>query len=464
MKRWRYAGRGRGSRPSVSSGLGGLALVIAIAAGCDDGNDGNGDGGAEGLAGPSSGTMIPAATGCTNPSDSGPPPMGGLEPRQIAAAYGIDKLWDAGFRGQGRRVALIEFRQRLDKESFRKFFDCWGPFAIPNEIVVGGGSPPIPGGEANFDLEVLLAVAPGVERVDLFETASDSTPREQLAVLLAAALDPANTGGKLVHTISISFADCEVSWSQTDLDAANAQLRRAAELGVKVFVSQGDAGSPSFFLDRETGKAQCVPWPAPAMPPHDVQLGVSFPPSSPWVTAVGGTELAINGRIPESGSPDGGTVTNEVVWNQPASGGRHWAGSGGLSKIFSVSDAPWQEALGLAGRFHRPDVSALAGSPKYTGGGIGTSGSAPFVAGAMMVVDSYLVGHGVEPPGFLNPILYELALTDYERVFFDVVDGNNDVYDLGCCYAKRGYDVASGLGSIRFDELAEVLLERAGAR
>lgn len=48
------------------------------------------------------------------------------------------------------------------------------------------------------------------------------------------------------------------------------------------------------------------------------------------------------------------------------------------------------------------------------------------------------------------------------RVFRDVVDGNNDVYDLGCCYAKPGYDMASGLGSIRFDQLADVLLERAG--
>lgn len=37
-------------------------------------------------------------------------------------------------------------------------------------------------------------------------------------------------------------------------------------------------------------------------------------------------------------------------------------------------------------------------------------------AGAMTVVDSYLIGHGVEPPGFLNPILYELALSDYARV------------------------------------------------
>jgi len=48
---------------------------------------------------------------------------------------------------------------------------------------------------------------------------------------------------------------------------------------------------------------------------------------------------------------------------------------------------------------------------------------------------------------------------DYDAVspvvFFDVVDGNNDVYDLGCCQAEHGYDTASGLGAIRFDELAD---------
>ena len=38
-----------------------------------------------------------------------------------------------------------------------------------------------------------------------------------------------------------------------------------------------------------------------------------------------------------------------------------------------------------------------------------------------------------------------------------MVDGDNDIVGLGCCSAAPGYDTASGLGSIRFDQLAAVL-------
>ncbi|MEW6268479.1 MAG: hypothetical protein AB1689_04185 [Thermodesulfobacteriota bacterium] len=428
----------------------GLAMVIALAAACGDRTS----------TAPAA-RAIPAAAGCTNPSYSGPPPGGGLEPRQIAAAYGIDRLWDAGYRGQGMRVALIEPGERLDLEKFRAFSDCWGPFDVPHETVVGGGTPAELGGEPNFDSQVLLALAPGIERLDLFESATDS--HDQYALLLAAALEPANTGGELVDAMSISFGTCEAGWSQADVDAIDAQLRRAAELGVKVFVAGGDSGSLGSYPDPQGGPRRCVPHPVPREMPFGVELAIAFPASSPWATAVGGTELAIDGRVPEEGAPAGGTVTNEIVWNQEVGGGR-FAGGGGMSTLFPVIDAPWQRALGIEGRLHRPDVSAMAGSPKFPNGGIGTSGASPLTAAGIMVVDSFLAGHGVEPPGFLTPVLYDLARTDYERVFVDVVDGSNDVYRLGCCDAAPGYDTASGLGSIRFDRLAEVLLERARGR
>ncbi|MGH7577397.1 MAG: hypothetical protein ACREM1_19985 [Longimicrobiales bacterium] len=449
MRRLRCGRRCLGCGRGAPFGVRGLSFVVAILAGCDDDT--------VGLARTSSGIEIPAAAGCTNPSYTGPQPTGGLEPSQIAAAYGIDKLWEAGFHGQGMRVALIEPGERLDLEKFLEFSDCWGPFAVPQEIVVGGGTPKV-SAEPNFDAQVLLSIAPGLEGVYMFESVVDS--QSQFAPLLAAALDPAHTGGDLVDAISMSFSRCEASWAPDYIEATNAQLRRAAELGVKVFVAGGDAGSAGAF-DPEPGEVQCVPHPVPPVPPPGVELGVGFPGSSPWVIDVGGTELAINGRIPEAGSVEGGTLTNEVVWNQELAPGRS-AGGGGLSEIFSVVDAAWQQVIGLAGKHHRPDVSALAGSPKYPNGGIGTSGAAPLTTAGMLVVDSYLVSHGVEPTGFLSPVLYALALTDYERVFRDVIDGNNDVYSLGCCYAGPGYDLASGLGSIRFDQLAEALLERAG--
>jgi subtilase family serine protease len=164
-----------------------------------------------------------------------------------------------------------------------------------------------------------------------------------------------------------------------------------------------------------------------------------------------------------AGAPAGGTVTDEVVWNEAADTppGFRWAGGGGQSAVFPITEAPWQRALGLTGMVHKPDVAALAGSPRYlNNGAIGTSGATPLTAGGIAVVDAWLQGHRAAEPAFLNPILYQLAKTDYASVFWDVTHGTNDVYQLGCCTAGVGYDMASGLGSVRFDQLAHALLAR----
>ena len=49
---------------------------------------------------------------CPNPKApaGAKPEKGGLDPGQLAAAYGITSLWARGFQGQGRSVALIEPR------------------------------------------------------------------------------------------------------------------------------------------------------------------------------------------------------------------------------------------------------------------------------------------------------------------------------------------------------------------
>lgn len=402
------------------------------------------------------GVTIPPATKCKDGSDA---PTGGLQPRQIAAAYGIDVLWDRGFQGQGQHVALIEPGERLDKAKFAPFSACWGPFDQVHETVIGGGTPAELGGEPNFDTEVLLSVAPQVARIDLFESATDDNA--MYPALFEAALDPANTGGKLVDAISISFKNCEQSWTKTDIDNTNAVLAKAVSLGVKVFAAGGDSGSVGAYPDGGS-LPSCVKHPVTQPPPAGVELAVIFPAGSPLVTAVGGTEIAIDGTVPPAGSKDGGPVTDEIVWNETGAAGT-FAGGGGQSSVFPIAQAPWQEALGLQGMVHRPDVAAMAGSPRYSGGGIGTSGASPMTAGGMVVVDGYLKAKGVKPPAFLNPVLYDLARTHYERVFYDVTDGNNDVYALGCCSAGKGYDMASGLGTIRFDGLADVLHERAQA-
>jgi hypothetical protein len=60
-------------------------------------------------------------------------------------------------------------------------------------------------------------------------------------------------------------------------------------------------------------------------------------------------------------------------------------------------------------------------------------------------------------PAMLARILYAADAARYRQVYRDVTVGDNDIYDVGCCTAEKGFDLASGLGEIRVDELAAVL-------
>ncbi len=46
----------------------------------------------------------------------------------------------------------------------------------------------------------------------------------------------------------------------------------------------------------------------------------------------------------------------------------------------------------------------------------------------------------------------------YPQVFRDVVPpGSNDLYGVGCCTARQGYDLTTGLGQVDFANLASAL-------
>ncbi|HXR54596.1 MAG TPA: cell wall-binding repeat-containing protein, partial [Acidimicrobiales bacterium] len=187
----------------------------------------------------------------------------------------------------------------------------------------------------------------------------------------------------------------------------------------------------------------------------DTSLELDYPSSSPWVTAVGGTSLSLNGT--------------ETVWNgcQGVVGGSgcqagSGAGGGGTSH---VDGKPlWQAGLtnpsgtscGASGSNCRevPDVSADAGVPVtfYTGGMwnlfLGTSLGAPLVAGIWADRASECAETAT---GDAAPVLYQLEASGaVGGGFNDITSGNNDFtgsnpnhYD-----AAPGYDLASGIGSV----------------
>jgi hypothetical protein len=66
---------------------------------------------------------------------------------------------------------------------------------------------------------------------------------------------------------------------------------------------------------------------------------------------------------------------------------------------------------------------------------------------------------GLPRVGFVPPLLYSLA-TKSPTAFVDVTLGSNEIYNVPCCRARGGYDLASGLGSPRADGIAEHLPAR----
>ncbi|MFL5863924.1 MAG: protease pro-enzyme activation domain-containing protein [Solirubrobacteraceae bacterium] len=373
----------------------------------------------------------------------------GFTPNQYLRAYNYTPLQNAGFQGQGERVALIEidgFRYS-DLRSFSKCFRLATP-AI-NGFGIGLNKPLSPGGESTLDLEVLDAAAPKLKAVDVYESRPDAVD------VLRSLTAPLRNPGSKPDVISASLGSCEEATvgaiGESGLRHVEGALALAAASGISVLASSGDDGSSACLTP--SGR------PLPG-------LAVSYPASSPFVTAVGGTNIDLNSA---------NQIVSQEVWNDSplviASGG------GGTSAEFKRP--AYQNSF--FGGSHRavPDVSMLADvAPGYEifctakgdcGHGHknpwtqvgGTSAAAPLLAGGLALVDQALRRSHRQDIGLANPMLYEIAhSTAAANVVSDVLANNNDLGQSfggrasGCCTAGPGFDEASGLGSINLAGLA----------
>lgn len=389
----------------------------------------------------------------------GPTPTG-LVPSQVGTRYNLTPLWESGHTGQGVQVALIELGTSVDESYLTAYQQCLGQKPVPffAHVVPAqdpAPTPPPPGGESMSDAEMIVGLAPGLDRVDEFYSA-DGTALEPT---LRAALDPANNGGRRPDLVSISFNQCESGFTKDQLEQIDQLLHEAADAGVWVLKGAGDSGSsacaPHGFNQEGTVCA--------AQPPQP--LAVDFPASSPWVIALGGI------KVPTGVDPVAPAGSDEA-WTQDCGGT-----GGGLSQYFRAP--PWQATVppDVPGDAMRmvPDIAALAGNPGYwlfvpTGPPDqqtwnwqpvnGDSMTGPFHAAAFAAVRSALLAQHVEPPKFLTPVLYELAsdTATYGAVFQDVTQGNNKVFNDTCCDAGTGYDLTTGLGQLDFTQLAAALV------
>ncbi len=349
---------------------------------------------------------------------------------QVRSAYGIDRLGS----GSDALVAILNLGEGVSSQDIADNAGCFGYPKLRSRTLLSDGQTK-PFGQGTFepeeDLALVRGIAPGLRSL----TFSQAWLAPELWFLGASrVLDAPHPP----DSFSISYGECEHTirgTGSTPTTRAGANLMdtvlvRLGLIGVGSYASAGDFGSTCNGLPF---------------------AGVAWPGSSPFVTAVGGTQLTLT-RANQRAS--------EVVWNDLkyvsaiAGGG---AGGGGFSLV--SPRPPFQHQLGLPGTARTvPDVSAAAsqfpGWPVVLAGhwvtDAGTSGSAPLVASAMAIISANQRHRHRPPVGPANGLLYYEAGRARSSMF-DVVSGaNRYLHKVQARHAKRGYDLASGLGVPQF--------------
>jgi kumamolisin len=362
--------------------------------------------------------------------------------QKVAAAYGYDRLWGQGWHGENMTVNLVEM-DGYDPRDIAAYNACSNSHISLTNVNLGVTAPP-PGGEATLDIEMLAGLAPGVRIVDyqedpaLLSTGSGSDSWTAFNNALQRIIDDnaANTSTHPGSVVSISLGGAEGFMSQATMQAVDQNLRILTEAEhMTVFVATGDCGA---YGDRMYGP-----------------LDVSFPSTSSWAVAVGGTRMQFGAA---------GTRPQEQVWSDRSNLSKcenQWGSGGGVSKVFPK---PWYQAgPGVANQYstgHRqvPDVAAAAIDLPvfYRGqwhGFGGTSAATPIWAAGMVLTNQGLLTrkqiYWYGPDTFYHVVGQGGTNTPY----FDVTTGNNLYYP-----ATPGYDLSTGLGTPNAANIYNILL------
>jgi len=298
---------------------------------------------------------------------------------------------------------------------------------VPVTVVNAGIASSDTSGEDEWDLDSQTSTGIAQTVSHLYMYAATSMTDSDLGVAFSKAVSQ-----NKVKAFNMSFGECEFyPYIDGSMLLDDEVFAEAALQGITPFASADDNGSAC----PVNGEANGVPLSGPP--------DTSYPASSPYVIAVGGTNLFTNADF---------TYDFETGWE---------ASGGGISQ-FETSPF-WQSYTGSgtlpvvpsseAGDRGVPDVSMCAGG---TGLAIcsasiivdgaselvgGTSLSSPLAMGSWARIES---AHK-NKLGFAAPLIYQLASggpTASSPDFNDVTVGTNGLFDC-----LPGYDYVTGLGS-----------------
>ena len=337
--------------------------------------------------------------------------------QQVQTAYGINQLRS---KAAGTPViTILDLGGGWLQSDLKQAGQCFGYTPPAVSQAQGDGVPAAikhADDETSLDVQTVAAVAPGAQ-LRLVQT----TPSDMIDAFSRAV------GGwsTVPDVISLSYGGCALAENTTVPAYAatlNALLAMIGLTGVSSFVAAGDSGSTTCGTSTPG-------------------TTLSYPAVSPFVTAVGGTRLALGA---------GNTRVSEVVWNDSKYGVQA-AGGGGLSR--KQPRPAYQDGFNPQDHRAVPDISALAdivpGWPDVISSKLqtvgGTSGATPLVAASTALVDAAQQKAGQPLIGLANGWFYKAAKSQ-PSAFYDITKGSNDLSGVGCCQAAVGYDLASGLG------------------
>ncbi|HEX7735095.1 MAG TPA: S53 family peptidase [Ktedonobacteraceae bacterium] len=359
--------------------------------------------------------------GARQPASANCSPRGGVVPGSIADAYGYSAFWKEKLYGQHMTINLVELGGVLNSD-MQNYFACVGYPGNQLHFVNVDGAPRQASDEATLDIEMIAGLAPGATIVDY---QSDGQTLGTLLDELQAIVDANAKGAPPGSAVSISYGAAEDAIDPNGILAIDQTLQTLTQTEhMYVFVASGDCGA---FVAGQTG-----------------HLDVSYPASSPWATAVGGTELAVNRQ---------GARGNEIVWGaHPAKSpcDNQWGSGGGVSSFFKRPN--WQAGAGVNNQYSNgarqvPDISAIAYDlPVYFQGQwvqvVGTSAATPIWASGMALVQQALITHQqfyVHGTGLFYAFQGQRS---NKHPYFDIVTGDNQYYK-----AVPNWDYTTGWGT-----------------
>jgi subtilase family serine protease len=385
--------------------------------------------------------------------------LGTFGPRDVLD-YQVGALWKRGIDGSGTTIALIEawddpgiasFMARIDKglglpkAQIKTIFPTGRhrlPASCPAGMIKLGhyGSCRSWQGEETIDVlsahllapyaRILVAVAPPDSEIT-DDAASQVAPPEFMQ-----AVEYLSTH-HLANVISISDDSAESTYSDgfEEIHAQDPGELTAAANGIPLLVATGDCDAAQRLAIAGAG---CTP--------GDIttRRATGVWDDSPWVTAVGGStpNLSAIGKrlgpdrvwnLAPSGSPEGEAAGFSAVYTRP----RY------QNRVAAITRSKWRSV---------PDIAIDAAG--------GTSESAPLFAGILALATQLNHGRNVGP---INNSLYEvLGPAGLKDGIADIVSGNNTLTTNGKLLvrgftAAKGFDVASGWGTVRANTFAPAL-------